>query len=97
LAGDGRFLGMMDPLTLPEYTIQLQPGDRLVLFSDGVTDALNLADEHFDSDRLQEVVCLHGRAPANLLITHIAQAVTQWSQDAAPFDDLTLLVVEARA
>lgn len=97
LAGDGRFLGMMDPLVLSEYTIHLQPGDRLVLFSDGVTDALNLADEHFDSDRLQEVVCLHGREPANLLTAHIAQTVTQWSQDTAPFDDLTLLIVEAVA
>jgi serine phosphatase RsbU (regulator of sigma subunit) len=96
LVGDGRFLGMIDGLKLEEYAIQLQPGDRLVLFSDGVPDATNLAEEQYGTSRLARVVEAGGELTAVPLINHIAQDVNQWRQNAPAFDDLTLLVMEVR-
>lgn len=97
LTGNGRFLGMIEGLALAESTIYLQPGDRLVLFSDGVPDAINPHEEPYGGPRLTEVIVSGGHLPAGQLITHIAQDVIRWRQDAPAFDDLTLLVVEAKA
>ncbi len=94
LPGNGRFLGMLDGLALAEYEMQLQPGDRLVLFSDGVPDAINPAEEQFGVGRLTALVAAAAHLPAAPLAAHIAQQLTTWMQDAPLFDDLTLLVVE---
>jgi sigma-B regulation protein RsbU (phosphoserine phosphatase) len=96
LKGDGRFLGMLPQLELEEFTIYLQPDDRLVLFSDGVTDAVNLNDERYGHERLAAVLVEGGRLEAAALVRHIAGDVAQWSQAAPAFDDLTLVVVEAK-
>jgi serine phosphatase RsbU (regulator of sigma subunit) len=96
LKGDGRFLGMIDGLKLEEYTIQLQPGDRLVLFSDGVPDATNPDEEQYGNARLVWVVEKAGSLTAVPLVNHIAQDVNRWRQNAPAFDDLTLLVMEAK-
>ncbi len=96
LAGDGRFLGMLPEISLDEHTIQLQPGDRLLLYSDGVTDAASLSEEQYGSQRLAESLARGGRLPAADLVAYIAQDVAAFCQDAPSFDDLTLLAVEAR-
>ena len=96
LKGDGRFLGMLPQLELEEFTIYLQPNDRLALFSDGVTDAVNLNDERYGHERLAAVLVEGGRLEAAALVRHIAGDVAQWSQAAPAFDDLTLVVVEAK-
>lgn len=97
LPGDGRFLGMIAGITLEEHTIRLQPGDRLVMFSDGVPDAVNPAGESFGSHRLRETVAACAHTPARQMVNHIAQAVALWRQDAAASDDLTLLILEAKS
>ncbi len=95
LPGEGRFLGMLDPLELEEYSCQLLPGDRLVLFSDGVTDAVNPQGEHFDQERLVAALAGQQHLSASELVNHILAEVTQWRQNAANFDDMTLLVLAA--
>ncbi|MEZ4643713.1 MAG: SpoIIE family protein phosphatase [Chloroflexota bacterium] len=94
LSGKGRFLGMMSDLSLEEYTVQLQPGDRLVLFSDGVPDAINAAGEHYSGERLQAFLKQHEQDDAASLVLNILNNVTQWSGQTPAFDDLTLLVME---
>ncbi|MFO7537735.1 MAG: SpoIIE family protein phosphatase [Chloroflexota bacterium] len=96
LPGGNRFLGMIPDLHLDEYSIHLEPGDRLLLFSDGATDAVNPAGEPYDQFRLEDTLASHTNASAPTLITAIVQDITQWCQGAPPFDDLTLLAVEAK-
>ncbi|HEX6386034.1 MAG TPA: SpoIIE family protein phosphatase [Anaerolineae bacterium] len=96
LAGGGRFLGMLPELQLEEYTVQLRAGDRLVLFSDGVTDAINPGDEQYGGQRLAAALVAGGQLSAAALVRHIAADVARWSQGAPAFDDLTLLVAEAK-
>jgi phosphoserine phosphatase RsbU/P len=96
LPGGNRFLGMIPNLHLDEYTVRLQPGDRLLLFSDGATDAVNPAGEPYGQLRLQETLATNVTASASTLVAAVVQSVKQWCRQAPPFDDLTLLVVEAK-
>lgn len=96
LPGDGRFLGMLPELALREEVVTLQPGDSLLLFSDGVTDAHNEADERYGLERLQRVfqsVAGHGTET----LDRLAQDVNAWRGNAAAFDDVTMLLAEAIA
>ena len=93
LPGQGRFLGMLEELNLSEYTIQLQAGDRLLLFSDGVPDAVNLQGQAYDNGRLMKLFTAIGYHSAADIVHRIATDIAQWCQDAPPFDDLTLLAV----
>ena len=97
LPGDGRFLGMIPDLTLNEETVNLEPGDRLVLFSDGVPDAVNEADEGYSNQQLAAAIAACGQKSAADMVAHLVQDVAQWQGNAAPFDDLTLLVLEVKA
>lgn len=95
LRGNGRFLGMWPELSFKEYDIQLEPGSRLVLYSDGVTDAVNPYGERYGVGRLQQVLQDNGHLPASELKDYIATDVARFCQNAPAFDDLTLLIVEA--
>lgn len=94
LPGKGRFLGMIDPLHLDEYVTHVRQGDRLLIFSDGVTDAMNGADEPFGHDRLAQSFQHNRKARGDALLQKIAGDVSDWTRETAPFDDLTMLLVE---
>ncbi len=96
LTGNGRFLGMLPDLDLEEHVIQIQPGDRLVMFSDGVIDAINPQDESYGNGRLETAVKQGEMLSASALVRHIVNDVAAFQKDAPPFDDLTLLVLEAK-
>ena len=95
LPGDGRFLGMLDDLTLHEQSIMLQGGDWLLLYSDGVIDTVNEDDARYGLERLQSVfVAAHKEAPDDLL-GYLTRDINQWRGLAPAFDDVTMLLVEA--
>ena len=94
LPGEGRFLGMLPQLELQEYSIRLRPNDRLLLFSDGVPDAINQHDEAYGNRRLVQAFTRAAHLPANDLAQAIVDSVASWSQGTAAFDDLTLLVIQ---
>lgn len=100
LPGDGRFLGMLDDLRLPEYSLTLRPGDFLLLYSDGVTDARNERDEPYGLERLrramQAAVLSQGekRSEVDEIVRRIAADINQWRGSAPAFDDVTMLLIE---
>ncbi len=95
VGGDGRFLGMLEELTLEENSLYLSPGDCLLLYSDGVTDALNECDERFASERLkQSLQNAAGRKSTIPILASIINDVEQWRGNAQAFDDITMLLVE---
>lgn len=96
LPGKGRFLGLLDGLTLEDSEFQLQPGDRLVIFSDGATEAFSVDDEIFGLERLRQLITAHGTSDARALMSQIVTTVESWCRgNTAAVDDLTLLVVQA--
>jgi serine phosphatase RsbU (regulator of sigma subunit) len=75
---------------------RLEPGDRLVLYSDGVTEAHNEGGEFYGSERLMELVRANADRPCTLLHDAILQDVNRFTGGAEQADDLTLLVIEYR-
>lgn len=96
LEGRGRFLGMIDPLRLEEHVLEIEKGDRLLLFSDGLTDALNQTGEHYGYKRLEAALSTCRAWPLDDLVNYIAEDVQAWSQGVPAFDDITLLAVERK-
>jgi sigma-B regulation protein RsbU (phosphoserine phosphatase) len=83
-----------------EYTVvclQLEPGDTLVLFSDGVTEAMDPAEQLFGVPRLREVLTGHLQTPLDELQRIVLESVENFSRGASQADDLTLLLVRYRA
>lgn len=96
LPGDGRFIGMIPGLALTEHQVSLSPGSRLLLYSDGVTDAVNGRGEPYDRQRLEEA-CVRGLSlPAADFVATLVEDVAAWTAGESPFDDITLLAVEVR-
>ena len=83
-----------------EYTVvglKLEPGDTLVLFSDGVTEAMDPAEQLFGVPRLREVLTGHMQTPLDELQRAILESVENFAHGASQADDLTLLLVRYRA
>lgn len=93
----GMALGVLPDERFGEYTSHLKPGDALILYTDGVTDALNAEQERFGLDRLKELVRGHRHEPAQELAQTINGAVAAFVGDAVQFDDLTLVVARRTA
>ena len=89
----GMALGFLDGVPFTEGTATLRADDHLVVFSDGVTDALNAAEEEFGDDRL--VACLDSvpGTGAEQLRKHVFASVQRFTAGAAQHDDVTAMVV----
>jgi sigma-B regulation protein RsbU (phosphoserine phosphatase) len=92
LSGGGVILGILPVATYTEDRARMEPGDVLVLFSDGVTEAANPRGEDFGEQRLAELVAsLRGR-PASEIVGEIHSAVTAFTEGAPAADDITVVV-----
>jgi phosphoserine phosphatase RsbU/P len=83
-----------------EYTavcLKLEPGDTVVLFSDGVTEAMDPGEELFGVPRLREVLTGHMQTPLDELQRTVLESVENFARGASQADDLTLLLVRYRA
>ena len=90
-------LGILDGGTWQQRTAHLAPGDVLLLYTDGITEAQNAQGAFFDEDRLLEVVrASAGRSALDIQNGLIAQ-VDAFVGDAPQFDDITLMVVVRRS
>jgi sigma-B regulation protein RsbU (phosphoserine phosphatase) len=87
-------VGMVEDAQFPSEKTQLRPGDKLVIYSDGVTEAANPAGEFFGKKRLREVVTAHAASSCMAIHDAILETVTGFISSAAQADDITLLVVE---
>jgi serine phosphatase RsbU (regulator of sigma subunit) len=95
LESTGIPIGMMDMASYEVKTIQLEPGDKIVLFSDGVSEAANTQGELFDRRRLKEVLRAHASAGCAELHAKLVEAVEDFSDGAEhEDDDITTLVLE---
>jgi sigma-B regulation protein RsbU (phosphoserine phosphatase) len=83
-----------------EYTtarLKLEPGDTLVLFSDGVTEAMDPDEQMFGVPRLREILTGQTECPLDQLQKCVLEAVENFARGASQADDLTMLIVRYRA
>jgi sigma-B regulation protein RsbU (phosphoserine phosphatase) len=94
LTEHGIALGLINPVNLDDHAIKLEEGDVLVLYTDGVTDALNAKGEEFGLERLEACVQQHMRREAGEIVQAIQDSISQFVGGEPPFDDLTLVVAK---
>ena len=91
----GIILGIMKALVpYQEGEIPLRPGDVLVLFTDGVSEAMNEKDEEWEEARLEAVVRCHLLEPASKIVNEIVDAIRNHSVGVAQSDDITLVIAK---
>jgi serine phosphatase RsbU (regulator of sigma subunit) len=94
LESDGFPIGMFESAKYSAQELCLSAGATLVIFSDGLTDALNVRGEEFGDERV--VQCCAGRAAgdeAKDIVERLTRAAAEWSAEVEPFDDTTLVVI----
>lgn len=93
LCKGGLILGAFEHVRFEEETVQLNPGDVLVIFSDGITEALSADNQEFGDDRLLACVQAHRDLEPSALLDHILGVVRQFTLGTVQSDDLTGLVL----
>ena len=78
-------------------SLKLEPGDTLVLFSDGVTEAMDPDDQFFGVPRLKKALTGLPECPLDQIQKCVLEAVENFARGAHQADDLTLLIVRYRA
>ncbi len=94
LKSRGIALGVVDRLLLEPVFLDLQVGDVLLLYTDGMTDAINEVGEEFGLARLQSVLVQSRHLDAQGIADVLMQAVDDFIGDEPPFDDQTLVVLK---
>jgi phosphoserine phosphatase RsbU/P len=93
----GPLLGAFEDAVFEERNARIDPGDALVLYTDGVTDTRDAARAFFGEDRLRATIGATCGEHAQAMVDAIMGAVLAFRGEAEAFDDLTLLVAERDA
>ena len=88
----GMALGVVEDSIYTQREEQLEPGDCLLLYTDGVTDAMR-GDESFGDQRLAALVTDQRGASAGAMVATLERALRDFAGPAPPYDDITLVVV----
>jgi hypothetical protein len=91
LAATAMALGVTMDTTFPSMTLDLDRGDRLLLYTDGVTEAANRRDEEYGEPRLETYLDAHRGEPGRQLIDGVVADVLRFCDTARPRDDMTLM------
>lgn len=91
---DGMAMGILPAESATSFKIQLEPGDTVVFYTDGITDALNDNNEFFGEQRL--IACLQevGDRNASDIVEGIVKCVNTFVGNAPQYDDITLLIMK---
>ena len=89
----GIILGVMDDYEFQSKKTKLLPGERLFLYTDGVTEAFNAAEEVYGDDRLEHFLRLRLNTTIEQIVRDSFSDVNEFSAGVAQSDDVTLLAV----
>lgn len=96
LATTGMPLGMLGEATYEVRSLQLQPRDKIVAYSDGLSDAENAQGKFFGASRMMDIIRVHVQDSASALLAALMKAVESFTGGAVQHDDITAVVVEYR-
>jgi sigma-B regulation protein RsbU (phosphoserine phosphatase) len=92
--GGGPVLGILSVASYSEARQHLEPGDMLVLYSDGVTEANNTNYDEYGEERFIEVLCRHRNEPAQTIVEAVNKSLAEFTAGAPQADDITLVVAK---
>ena len=90
---DSTMLGVVPGLPFNSASLTLRPGETLFLYTDGVSEAMNAADEQFGDSRLEAVLARSATLPVDEMLSAVTAAVAGFAGAAPQSDDITCLVV----
>ena len=88
------FLGMLDDMEYDVHKIVLHPGDTILLYTDGVTEAMNGREELFEESRLESSLQRLNGAPLKEMLEGINADLMQFADGAPQADDITMLALQ---
>ena len=94
LEATGMPVGLMEAAEFGVAEQRLAPGDKIVIYTDGVTEAQNAAGEFFGKKRLRQIVTARAGERCQAVHDAIQEAVTEFTEGAPQSDDITLVVLE---
>jgi sigma-B regulation protein RsbU (phosphoserine phosphatase) len=94
LDGGGPVLGVLAIAPYSEQQAQLGPGDLLVVYSDGVTEAANTAEEEYGEERLIEVLKRRRADSSDTIVSAVMESLNRFTSGAPQADDITLVVAK---
>jgi phosphoserine phosphatase RsbU/P len=97
LDATGMPVGLIDSAEYELAGVELGDGDKLILYTDGVTEAQNAAGEFFGKLRMRELVVAHAADSCERVHAALLESVAAFTGDTPQSDDLTLLVIEYRS
>jgi serine phosphatase RsbU (regulator of sigma subunit)/integral membrane sensor domain MASE1 len=89
----GTPLALFKGADYPLHEVNLAASDTVVMYTDGVTEAMNVHWEQFGTERLEKVIKQHSNESPQDMARHIMQAVRQFTSGAPQSDDITLLIL----
>jgi phosphoserine phosphatase RsbU/P len=92
----GMVLGLFSTAQYESATIKLNPDDHLILFTDGVVEALNTMGEEFGLERLAAVLQANAQASAQEILACLKETVLSFAANAPQHDDITMMVLGYR-
>ena len=96
IALSGFPIGIFDDAIYEEWSVRLSPGDILLLFSDGLTEAANREGKFFGTDRIKDVLAANAHLNSTELADRLFDAVQEFTQGGAITDDRTLVVMKVK-
>ncbi len=87
-------IGFFPEADYEEQTLQLSPGDRLYLYSDGVTEAMDKDLQQFGDESLVEVVTLNRSRSLEAGVAELLETIRAWCEPKGPLDDVSILGFE---
>ncbi len=89
----GPVVGLLEFAPYAQEIVKLDPGDTVVLFSDGVSEALNAAGEEFGDERLEQVASAVKTSSSADIVDRIVASVREFTKGAPQSDDITVMVI----
>ena len=93
LTRTGVALGASEESNFTERVIQIQPGESVLFYTDGLTEAFNIEGDMFGEERLLRTIGWQETASADDMLNTVETALDEFAGDAPPSDDLTMLAV----
>ncbi len=90
----GTVLGFMEEVQYEEDSVKMNAGDTIIIYSDGITEALNEKNKEFGEERLMDIVKENIKFSAEKLIANVFEKVKTFSKDVPQSDDGTMVVIK---
>jgi serine phosphatase RsbU (regulator of sigma subunit) len=90
----GPVIGAYEELEYHEETIEMQPGDTIIVYTDGVTEAIGQNGDWYTVDRLKDFLLGYRSASPSALVTAVAEDVSQFKGTAQKADDITMICLQ---